>query len=107
MFAVAEVHFDSKFLVKVFGYVLGTINGTVLTSGATEGDLKVGEATVEPALGVEIDDGIDVREELEDFSVFLKEVDDGLVESGDGFVFGIATRVVGRTAVEYISSTVA
>ena len=101
------MHFDSEFLVEVFGYVLGTINGTVLTSGAAEGDLKVGEAAVEPALGVEIDNGIDMREELEDFSVLLKEVDDGLVESGDGFVFGIATGVVGRTAVEHISSTVA
>ena len=101
------MHFDSEFLVEVLGYMLGTIDGTVLTSGASEGDLKVGETTVEPALGVEIDDGIDVREELENFSVFLEEVDDGLVESGDGFVFGIATGVVGRTAVEYIPSTVA
>lgn len=104
---MAEVHFDSEFLVEVFGYVLGTIDGTMLTSGASEGDLKVGESAVEPALGVEIDNGIDMREELEDFSVFLEEVDNGLVESGDGFVFGIATWVVGRTAVEDISASVA
>ena len=87
--------------------MLGTIDGTVLTAGATEADLKVGEATLNPALGMEIDDGIDVRKELEYFAVLLKEVDDGTVKTRKCLVLFITSRVVRRAAVEHVTATIA
>jgi len=104
---VAEVNLDPELAVQVLSYVLRTIYGAVLAAGAAEGNLKVGESTVEPALRVEIDKGIYAGEELEYFAVALQEVDDGLVEPCDGLVLGIAAGIVRRAAVEDISAAVA
>ena len=87
--------------------MLGTIDGTVLTSGATEADLKVGKATFNPTLSMEIDDGIDMREELKYLSVLLKEVDDGTVKTRKCLVLLITSGVVRRTAVKDVTATIA
>ena len=87
--------------------MLGTIDGAVLTSGATEADLKVGKATFNPTLGMEIDDGIDVGEELKYLAILLKEVDDGTVKTRKCLVLLITPRIIRRTAVKDITATVA
>ena len=87
--------------------MLGTIDGAVLTAGATEADLKVGKATFNPTLGMEIDDGIDMREELKYLAVLLKEVDDGTVKTRKCLVLLITSGVVRRTAVKDVTATVA
>ena len=87
--------------------MLGTIDGAVLTAGATEADLKVGKATFNPTLGMEIDNGIDMREELKYLAILFKEVDDGTVKTRKCLVLLITSGVVGRTAVKDITATIA
>ena len=87
--------------------MLGTIDGTVLTSGATETDLKVGKAMFNPTLGMEIDNGIDVGEELKYLAILLKEVDDGTVKTRKCLVLLITSGVVRRTTVKDVTATVA
>ena len=104
---MAEVDGDAELPVEVFGHVLRTIDGAMLTASTAKGNLQVGETAVNPALHMEIDQGIDAGEELENFSVALQEIDDGLVESRQVFVLGIASWIVGAAAVEDISAAIA
>lgn len=78
---MAEINGYAKAVVDVLGYVLCTIDGAVLAACAAERNLEVGEATVYPALGVEINERVDVGKELEYFAVLFQKVDDGLIES--------------------------
>ena len=87
--------------------MFGTIDGTMLTAGTAEGDLEVGEVTFDEALDMMIHKGIDGIQESEDLTVLLEEVDDGLIESGKGLVLLVFARVVGRTAVEDVTASVA
>ena len=66
----------------MFGEVLGAVGGAVLAAGAAETDLQVGEAALEEALHVRIDQGIDVVQEAEDLAVLLEELDDGRIQTG-------------------------
>ena len=105
---MCEVDFDvGEALVEVFGEVLGGIDATVLAAGTSEGELEVGESTLDVALHMEIGEAVDAVEEGEDFAILFKEVDDGLVESCECLVGFVATGIVGATAVEHITASVA
>ena len=104
---MAKMYFNSEFIVKVLGNMLGTIDGAVLTAGATETYLKIGETSFNPTLGMEIDNGIDMREELKYLAVLFKEVDDGTVKTRKCLVLCVTTRVVRRTAVKDVTATIA
>lgn len=97
---------DSVFLVEVLSQMFGTIDGTMLTAGTAEGDLEVGEVALDETLDMMIHKGIDGVQEGEDLAVLLEEVDDGLIESGEGLVLLVFARVVGRTAVEDVTASV-
>ena len=86
--------------------MFGTIDGTVLSAGATESDLQVGEIALDEPLHVMVDKGIDGVQEGEYLAVRFEEVDDGLVQAREGLVLLVLTRVMGRTAVEHIPATV-
>ena len=77
------------------------------TACAAETDLQMGEAALLEPRYVEIDQTIDAAEESEDFTIGLKKVDDGLVESCEGFVFVVTPWVVGAAAIEHVASSVA
>ena len=98
---------DGVFLFEVLGEVLGTIDGTMLTAGAAEGDLKMGEIAFDEALDMMVDEGIDGVEEGEYLTVVLQEVNDGLVKACEGLVLLVFARVVGGTAIKDITSSVA
>lgn len=101
-----EVDGDVIFLFQVLSQVLGAIDRTVLTAGATERHLQVGEIALEEPLHVMVDKGIDGVQEGEYLAVLLEEVDDGLIQAREGLELLVLTRVVGRTAVEHIPATV-
>jgi hypothetical protein len=90
----------------VVGEVFGAIDGAVLAAGAAEGDLEVGEAALEEALDVMIYQPVNGLEETEYLAVGFEEVDDGLVEAGEGFVLVVLTGVVGRAAIEDVTASV-
>ena len=82
LFPVDELYFHTEFPVDVFRYVLGGIDGTVLSAGTAEADGKVGESPFDVALHMGIYQGIDVFQEAGDFSVFFQEADNIFIQSG-------------------------
>ena len=101
-----EMNLDVIFLVQVRSEVLGTIDGAMLTTGTTEGDLEVREIPFDETLYVVIDKGIDGLEESEDLPILFKKVNDGLIETGHLFVLIVFTGVVGGPAVKNITAAV-
>ena len=102
-----EVDTDVVFLVQVGSEMFGTIDGAVLPTGTTEGDLEVGEIPFDEALYMMIDECIDGLEESEDLAILFQKIDDGLIQSGHLFVLIVFTGVMGRTAVKDITASVA
>lgn len=89
------------------GEVFGAIDGAMLTTGAAKGDLEVGEAALEEALDVMIYQPVNGLEETEYLAVGFEEVNDRLVEAGEGFVLVVLTGVMGRATIEHIAASVA
>lgn len=104
--AVNKMNSNVILLFQVLGEMLGTIDGTVLTAGATEGHLQVGEIALDEPLYMMVDKGIDGFQEREYLAVLLEEVDDGLVQAREGLELLVLTGVVGRTAVEHIPAAI-
>jgi hypothetical protein len=91
----------------VVGEVFGAIDGAMLATGAAEGDLEVGEAALKEALDVMIYQPVNGLQETKYLAVSFEEVDDGLIEAGEGFVLVVLTGVVGRATIEHIAASVA
>ena len=87
--------------------MLGTIDTAVLSACASETDEEVGESAFEIPLDMEVHNLVDAVEECENLAVLFEEVDDWLVESGEVPVLFVSSGVVGATAVEHISTSVA
>lgn len=104
---MTEMDFDTKFLMNMLSNVLGGINGTVLAACTSKRNLEVGESTVKPPLDVKIDEGKDVGEELKNFSVSFQKIYDGLIETSQLFVLGIASGVVAAATVKNVTATIA
>ena len=102
-----EMDADGVFFLEVLRQMFGTIDGTVLPSCTTEGDLEIVEVPFDEPLHMMVDEGIDGVEEGEDLAVLLEEVDDGLVKPREGLVGVVLTGVMGRSAIEDISASVA
>lgn len=99
--------FDFIFLVQVGSEMFGTIDGAVLPTGTTEGDLQIGKIAFDESLYMMINECIDGLEESEDLAILFEEIDDGLIQSGHLFVLIVFTGVMGRTAVKDITAAVA
>jgi hypothetical protein len=104
---VDEMNTHTIFLVEMVGEVFSAIDGAVLAAGAAEGNLEVGEAALEEALYVMIYQPVNGLQETEYLAVGFEEVDDGLVEAGEGFVLVVLTGVVRRATIEHIAASVA
>ena len=87
--------------------MFGAIDGAMLTAGATKGDLEVGEAAFEEALDVMIYQSVNGLEETEYLAVGFEEINDRLIEAGEGFVLLVLTGVMGRATIEHIAASVA
>ena len=79
----------------------------MLATGASKTYRKVGESALDVTLHRGIDQGIDMLKEGGYFAILFKELNDGLVEAGKGLVALVLARIVHRTTVEHIATTVA
>ena len=104
---MTEVDFHSKLLVDMFSNVLGTIDGTMATTCAAKGDLHIGETTLLETSDMEIDEAIDAIEEGENLTIRFEEVDNGLVKTCEWLIFVVASRVMGASTIEHITTTIA
>ena len=100
------MYLDVKLLFEMLREVLGTIDGAVLATGATESDLEIGKIALDEALRMMIHEGIDGLQERQYLAVLLEEVNDGLIETCEGLVLLILTGIVRTAAVEDISASV-
>ena len=95
LFAVADVHLYTIFIINIFCQVLGAIYRPVLAAGASEREHERRESALNVASHVGVGQPIDAVEEGEYFAVVLQEADDGLVESREFLVGFISSGVVG------------
>ena len=103
---MGEVNGDAVFLVEVFGEVLGTIDGAMLTTCAAEGEHQVGEPTLEITLHVRVGQPIDALQEYKNLAIVLQELDDGSIQTGNLFVRLIAPRIVRAATVKDITASI-
>ena len=87
--------------------MFGAIHGAVLSSGAAEADLKIGELPLYKAFDVSIHEGVNGFEEGQNLPVILQELDYLRVHSGKLAVIFIFAGIVHGPAVEYIASSIA
>lgn len=90
-----QMDFNVVFLVQVGSEMFGTIDGAVLPTGTTEGDLEVRKIPFDESLHMMIDECIDGLEESEDLAILFQKIDDGLIQSGHLFVLIVFTGIVG------------
>ena len=81
LLAVSQVNADSVFLVQMFCQMLGAIDRTMLTAGATEREHQVCEPTLQITLHMGICQTIDRVEERQDFPIIFQELDDGSIQA--------------------------
>ena len=81
LFAVANAHLHTIFVVDIFRQVLRSVDGTMLSAGASEGEHQRRESALYVALHMGIGQLVDVVKEGQNFAVVFKETDDGLIES--------------------------
>ena len=94
-------------LLEMLRQMLGAIDGAMLATGATERDLQVREIAFDKALHMMIDKRINGVQESENLTVFLQKINNGLIEARKGLIFVVLTGVMGRTAIEDVTSSVA
>ena len=106
LLAVTKMNGNMKLLTEMFGHVLSTIDGTVLTACTSEGYLQVSETSVYPALNMKINDGINVRKELKDFAIMFQKVNNRLVESCQELVLLVTSWIVAAATVKHVATTI-
>ena len=86
--------------------MFGTIDGTMLPTGTTKRHLEISEVALDEALHVMVYEMTNGIQEREDLAVLLEELDDGLVQTGQGLVLLILTRIMGTAAIEDVTASV-
>ena len=107
VFAVNQFYLDGIALLQMLSKGIGAIDAAVLSTRATKGDLEVFEIAFDKALDMMIDKAVNRVQESQYFPILLKEVDDGLVMTGEVFELFILTGVMGAAAVKNIPASVA
>ena len=105
-FPVCHGDSDVELPCKMLGKMFRTIDRPVLSSGAAEADLKMGELPLYEALYMGIDQCINAVKEGKNLAVILEELDDFLVKAGELTIKLVLSGVVHRTAVENVSASV-
>ena len=94
------------FLGEMVGKMLCTVYRAVLASCAAEADHQTGESSFAVCLDMRIDDSVDMLQKTEHLTVILKELNDRLVASSQFLIWFISSRIVDRSAVKDIPSSV-
>ena len=106
MFTVTHVHLYTILIMYVLGKMLCRIDAAVLSAGASKREHKVGKASVYVTLNVGIGKLVHAVKKCQYLAVILKESDNGLVKSRQFLVWFVTARVMGRTTIEHISSSI-
>ena len=106
LLTMAYLYFYTELVVDVLGKMLSTIDAAVLTTRTTETEHQGGEPTLNITTHMGIGQFINAVEESKYLTVVLEETDDGFVKSGELLIGLIASRIVGATAVEHITSAI-
>ena len=94
------------FLGEMMGQVFCAVNRAVRASCAAEADHQTGESSFAVCLDMRIDDSVDMLQKTEHLTVILKELNDRLVASSQFLIWFISSRIVDRSAVKDVSSSV-
>ena len=73
LFPMHQFDFHTKLLIQVLCQVLGGINRTMLSTGATEADGQIAESAFHITFHGGIYQSIDMIEETEYFAIFFQE----------------------------------
>ena len=95
------------FIVEMVGEMFSTIDGAMLSACTAERDLQMAKITFDKALNMMVYEFIHGVQKSEYLSVLLQKINDGLIQTGKGFVRIVLTGIMGRTAVKDISASVA
>lgn len=95
-----DAYFRAKLSLEMGGHVFGTINRTVLTSGASESYLQVGEAAAYVFFDGCVDQSVTMAQEGKNLSVVFKKGLDGGVASVKIFIWFVAPGIMNCAAVE-------
>ena len=104
---MADAHLDAKAFVDMLSQVLGGIDAAMLTTRTAKAEHEGGEATLDVTTHMVVSQFIDGIEEGQNLTIVLEESDNGLVESRQLLIRLVTSRVVRRTAVEHIATTIA
>ena len=97
---------DVVFILQMLCQMLRTIDRAVLSAGAAEGDLEIGEIALYEACHMMINEGINGLQEGKDLAIRFEKIDDGLVETGHLLVLLVLTRIMGPTTIKDIPASV-
>ena len=86
--------------------MFGTIDRPMLTSGATEGYLKMTEITFDKTSRMMVHQGVNGIEKRKDLPIVFQKVYNRLIQTCEGLILVILTGVMGSTAVKDISASV-
>ena len=101
-----EVYLNVVFLFEVLGQMFGAIDGAMLPAGTAESHLEMREVTFKEALYMMVHQFIDALQERENLTILLQKVNDRLVAARERLVLLVFSRIMGRAAVEDISSAI-
>ena len=97
-----EPHLHTKLPMQMFGYMLGTVNRTMLSARASERNGEAGKPTLHITLDRSIDQGIHMLQKDRDFSVIFQETDHRFVQSGQRFIAFVLSGIVDGPCRTYL-----
>ena len=102
-----EPHLHTKLPMQMFGYMLCTVNRTMLSARASERNGKAGKPTLHITLDRSIDQGIHMLQKDRNFSVIFQETDHRFVQSGQRFIAFVLSGIVDGPAIEHKTAPIA
>ena len=101
-----HMYLHAKFIMNMFGQMLGTIDTSMLTTRTSETEHQTGKTTLDISEDMSIGQTIDTLQEGENLSIVLQETDDRLIQSGKVLIGFVSARIMRTSAVKHISSSV-
>lgn len=107
LFTMTNMHFYTKLPVNMFGKMLRRIYTAMLTACTSETEHQRGETTLHVAVYMMVGKCIDMIQELQYLTIILQESDNRLIQTRQLLIRLVSTRVMGTSAVEDVTSTIA
>ena len=107
LFTMTNLHFYTKLPVNMFGKMLRRIYTAMLTACTSETEHQRGETTLHVAVYMMVGKCIDMIQELQYLTIILQESDNRLIQTRQLLIRLVSARVMGTSAVEDITSTIA